>query len=380
MNRIKIVILFLTTFYLPSQALLKELVVDTIVKHVQLMQDIKQAFATTQKTNTFTPIAHGKSQTEAYLAIHGDTIRGQWSKELAQYKDIIHTAIQREKEFSGTHFVVYHAQQHEWMIVQECIKHLITLLDIQPMQSDFIYLRNKTIKQLINYANAQEYVNDNNPRINDHDERDKLLSTNLSLFGNHNNSGECTFDYFINNMSVHTAHNHLQRALTVLFNDYNLDKKHVQSLIDVSTLLSGTTGNLIQIFIPKKLINQVAYLARAWGHPYPYEIVEKYFDKEKQRHHKITPILKQYQCDPKQNKKLEETIDEIQARLLFIEPMLNPQSGIKMFRYNTVSEKKMKQAESQVKDIMTQAITDSLAINSQTRSESMYKLIRYMNS
>lgn len=265
-----------------------------------------------------------------------------------------------------------------------------------------------------------------------------LLSTNLSLFGNVFNikGGECSFDYFLRGFSFSdvSPEELLQEFLrTFGFNQSYLPK--LTKLYPAETSFKG--GLLQQIFVPKNSVDKVAYFSGVGGMPPlapaktasrswtgdPGELLtpimsgksvseieemrktlypqEKFFWEQSEpwfmlKFSKISKLLELYENSPQtlitelgnipsKAAKLPgfEKFDELQARLLITEKtFLNPESGIKIYRYTEIAPKIEHEYGINLTKIINQMMLDWIAQKQKesaaSGSSSAEKLIKYI--
>ena len=167
--------------------------------------------------------------------------------------------------------------------------------------------------------------------------------------------------------------------------------------MDLVSLLKTKQQTLLQIFVPKEIVDDIGYLAWATGIPahqksidwvrtniknrtyvgkkgkpgalWALAALKDKFKKEQERNplfkemlanvednqYSLNAYLKDY-C----NKPLEvPNMNYIQARLIFTDDiLLNPASGVKMFRHTEIEHKKMKAYESRLNEIIQQIIAE----------------------
>ena len=340
---------------------IQSVAIDTaaLMNHIHVMQEIKQRFK--QKLPKELAQNNEPTATQSYLNVpqlHALT-EHEFSSEKVAFKQIINQAIEREKEFNGTHYVFYHAQNNSFSIVQDLLKRIHSYLSLTAQREDFTFLRSwhdaLSIVQVNQFIDEYERGNPNSVWFDgDHDLVKKLLSVNLSFFGNAWRWGESTFTCFLKNKSFFAPAVH--PLLQSIFDEFHFDKKYIPELLKLADLIYSQQGNLFQIFIPKQIVNDVVYLAHKQGTPYRDQIVAQVYDAKKRRHLKIREILDMYKNNPAAINALGgQTIipgsstllmDALQARIIFSnEHTLNPESGIKIFRYTTVDDQKLMQYE-----------------------------------
>jgi hypothetical protein len=262
--------------------------------------------------------------------------------------------IEQEKELANTHYFFYHACRKELTILYDFIKLLNSYMYVVFPRIDFTCMRFKPTLMLP-YKNVNEYLNAN-PFINDCAEptRSQMLSVNLALFGSHEWTGECTFHYFFSDHSC--GGNTIKERLEPIFSHYGFNSKYLDELANLTSYLVSAGGNLFQICIPHDMVDDLVYLSQPCGPAYHNVILKDYYDHEKNRHTCIRPLIEHMRTSP-------EAIGDLnywQARLMFFDPMMDMHPAIKVFRYNTVTEKNMALYQEKLKDIVIRLVCDYL--------------------
>ncbi len=350
--------------------------------HIKLIQELKQRF-NKRDNHTNRPSRSAKlSQTEAYLERYATEIQNafnyyDWETRLHEDKikthsDLIESIITKEKELADTHFCFYHAHNKDYIILQDFIKLLTSYMQLIGPRQDFSCMRLKDI-HTIPFKNVNEYL-DKHTEIYDHDEltRSRMISVNLSLFGNHYNFGECTFGYFLTNTSVCWIS--LYNRLEPIFEHYQLDKKYISELTDLTSYLTSATGNILQICIPHDKVDELVYLSKACGPPYNNVILNEHYDHSKKRHTSIKPLI-EHMC------KNPHAIDDLnfwQARLMFFDPMLDMDPTIKVFTYNTINPENMVMYRQKLHEIVIKIVLDYVKATGTNNKKPLAKLHDFM--
>lgn len=325
-----------------------------IVSHVSILQELKERFAKQEPQPFFTRVV--RTATESHLKMMKD----DWTVKEAQssYKKLVDEVIAKEKEFCGTHYVFYHGQMAEHYILQDFQKQLYQFLSVRVPIKDFEFLR--TWSSAREQIDANNYI-DNHEKTtgywNDHDSllKKDMACVNLALFGNITNMGECTWYYFITNSNVGPVN--IEMLLKNIFDEFNLNQSYIPKLLALFKKVDIKKGLLQQIFVPKEKVDQCVYLAHAFGTPYRASILDAIFDTKKQRHTSISKILDHYQANPEKISGL----DTLQARVFFAQDiMLNPDSGVKIFRHSANDIGDRLPYESELHAIMQELFNDWL--------------------
>lgn len=277
------------------------------------------------------------------------------------FKDLFKSIVKREVDFTDNYRVFYHGQRREFVVPQDLYKGLYeitykkSLIDFIMVRvpnknfgafkciKDFLYqcIKNGDIKNG-SWFDEQSHI------------KTRLLSVNPSLFGNSCNGwwgGECSFAYFLDSFSISQIN--ILNLVEEVFDIFNYKKyfsKYKKDIIELNSLLSAfeqtQTGALLQVFIPKKLVDSVAYRCNPGGFLY-------YNDNEPENH----PASKDLDDYKKGTIGIDSLFDETQFRILINQTMLDPQSGIKYFRYCNETEK-MKEYQTKLKQLLDKISAD----------------------
>ncbi|HEV2601145.1 MAG TPA: ankyrin repeat domain-containing protein [Candidatus Babeliales bacterium] len=283
-------------------------------------------------------------------------VKEKWFAQLMEHKEIIKKALENEFLYEATHFVFYHAQQQDNRVIGGLLKNMYEFIHKEPLGSDFEFLR--FWPEGSDYPNVQSYLDSFSTFnvFNDHQAqvRSVLLAVNPSLFGNFNVLDECSWSYFLVNTSIGDF---IKTSLEKIFKRCGFDKKFIKDLLDVNKKFQSKTGDLIQICIPKDLVNGCAYLSQPWGIPqkeYIFSIdrrplAERDYDRLRQRYTKSSTILDLLQTQ----KGIIKDPENIQLRLFFSKtgPLLNPDMGAKVFRFTTLTSHQVEEYDRQIRMI-----------------------------
>jgi hypothetical protein len=298
--------------------------------------------------------------THAYLSVPPlrELAYSSWGAEIALYKNIVDQALERETAYEHTHHVFYHAQKCEFRIVQDFLKNLYQLMHPDIVIENFHFLR--AWYEFPKTINASSFINEHeeyeNGLLKDwNDNRSylakRMLSVNFSLFGstkNYSNFGECTFKYFFKNKSIKMVD--LKQLLEGIFEHFGYNKKYVADLLALSKTIETNEGSLFQIFVPIDKVDTITFAAQRLGTPYRNSLFMPHlFNHKLQRYPTLTPILDAYRNYPGQ---FGLDLDRLQGRILFSQDLLlNPKSGIQIFRYTTINLVKLKNYETELKKL-----------------------------
>lgn len=373
MKYIRIISTFLSACLLVLQldcSPFKKASLSPFLVHLQMLQELKARLNPITINASLKKIEPTLTQTQAYLQVYKQEVKDTFDADLNTHKVLIDTVMAKEQELSKTHYAFYHAHNRAFIILQDFMKLLHEYLRIIKV-SDFVPLRLKNVHAVAGVNNAEGYL-DAHSDIDDHDEktRSHMICVNLSLFGNHDSLGECTFYYFISDKSI--SHASLSDRLKPIFSHYGFNESYIAQLTHLITYLESSTGNLLQIFIPHDMVDDLLYLSRPIGIPYQNVILngQEYNCREKSMH-----SLLDYMCT---NPHVIQDLNAWQARLLFFDPLLDVDPKIKMFRYNTVSDKNMRKYQQKMRKIVARIVIEYIKIINDQHQEPLMKLYRYM--
>ncbi|MFA6535273.1 MAG: metallophosphoesterase, partial [Candidatus Babeliales bacterium] len=292
------------------------------------------------------------------------------SRGNAQSKKIMENALAHEIAHSRDYYVFYHAHTGKLALLHDMLKKLYSwghLNASQPLSLRFIN-DGEFAKNLSTFLDQSNVIVKNASGFYDFFNKDKtpgqtpwfdhipnigaqLLSANLAFFGNKNYRGESTFDYFC------SSHSERELPIPDLLKDifiklgipeYFLDR--IEKVIKSYNSQCANTGKLLQIFVKKDAVDDVAYLAFAGGKPVNQKLFDVCWDESKKRHTKISTLLDMYLNNPTGLQELlarnpvihdgvshhyNLDIDNLQARLWLPASAMYDPEKIKILRYGT---------------------------------------------
>ena len=286
------------------------------------------------------------------------------SKEF--FEQFINNFVSKEIEFKDEYFSLCHAQMREFLLLQDLFLGLYKLIKGKALK-DFIplrihgkkYKKFDTIKDFLREHSRNKTIEDD---FFDHRETVKnvLLAANPSLFGNSQDTGECTFAFFIGSDNVsYVDFSDLLSRLFDFFKVSNLHKKYQENIEELLKLLSADepdkTGILIQIFVPKKHIDKIAYRCKPFG-----QLFHKDFENNN-----ASQDLNRYQSNNLSGYGIPslktKDMDGMQLRLLmnqmFTNPELNKEERPLFFRYFNTT-KKVVLYQKRLNQLLAQIATD----------------------
>ncbi len=274
--------------------------------------------------------------------------------DTAIIEHLLNEAIEKEKEYVAKDYIVfYHGQMREFLLMQDLLVGLSRLIHKTKI-NNFVYIRTPdksfdqfhTIKQFLAAHNYYNVWDIENP------DRNVLLSVNAWLFGNSCEPGWSSLYYFLASYNFYkfdfTA---LNKKVFEFFKIQNLYEKYKATCTYLDNLLHTQepqkTGLLLQICIPKKLVDSITYRSHDAGIPY-----YKQHDPNAMTPTDEITLFKNLSIVP-------NDLDDAQYRILLDKKlMLNPNSGIKIFRYYNQKTPVMDAYHKGIKDLLTQLAKD----------------------
>lgn len=358
-----------------------------------------------------------KIQTFAHLNAREVQPKVYTLENLVKNKKVIEATIAQEKQHYKDYYVFYTAIPHMMLFQDVALRaYTHTYGKIGALQKDaFQFIRYNYTDPVFNQyhdvtdfllkeLNAQGTINDNISRL-----KTILVSTNLALFANVGFTGESTWHFFSNPQKW------VQLNPIFLINClkyFGYPPTFATEFLSLNNHLIDPDGNLpsslMQIFIPKKLVNAIGYVAWRHGIPFDpeyiqtvmkrksmtfgigdnltYEEIKQHTEEFQERWRKgdpaakamvqnlmkkvamgvfrLNPFLDQYMKDPNTIR----SINYRQARLLITNNiLLNPKSGVEIYRYHTfVDPEKLKQYYQNLEAIFNRMDATRAALKAQT--------------
>lgn len=278
------------------------------------------------------------SQTQTHI----DTRSGNLSKYYNyddSYSNLFDQIISKEKSLNSDYYVFYHGQKGAHRIIQDLLKKLsIKLKNYEEKDfEEFCYLRIPSNN--FNKFNSMKDVFDSYPKANENDDnREILLDVNLSLFGNFGMEFSNSLYYFFNDFSCLEPPHFIENLLKEVFESFELkleDQKlnsYINILLQLNDYIEIKEGNMIQVFIPKDKVNKYVYLDYVFNEDEKVEVRGPVFN--------VAETIDKYFLGKERFS--FNTLNYFSGRILLNNDfMLDPKSGVKIFRYTTVSEDKM---------------------------------------
>lgn len=305
------------------------------------------------------------------------------------YQKLIDSVLAREKEYADD-YVFYHGVDNEWRTAQDVYSRLYEHFKSVSEQAmkNFIFLR---FQDPQGPSSVQDFLVNKLKEgglLNDHPMGLFLIAANLALFGNVGTPSECTWQYFIKSRG-HIIPNRL--TYEKIMDQFGLTHKYIDELMSLIKLYQTTEQTILQIFVPKDKVDSIGYLAWIRGIPAHQKtmnmvlgsVKNKTFAKTAPALDYYTNIFKQEQeANPVFKSLIErvkvgdfslsyflnfyrnrpneiEDINNFQARLIITpEVLLNPLSGVKIFRYSTAKPEQLKNYEQKLNVIIKRIVME----------------------
>jgi len=382
MRFLKIVVLFLMCSIFCTQE-------EYLVRQVPVLRELKHVLARRKKYGEmpdYPPLSgqspYCRSQTNSFLQV--DMVdpenRSYYNFIFETYGDLINKILKRECRYSLDHFVFYHGQSKELLVVQDIIREIEAWAHLTLSKTSFTKMR--TIPEEFEQLTVRDFLEREDPYKNfplgqrafDKDERIRknLLSVNLSLFGG-GSMGESSWDYFLGGFGGAVDYH---RMIEDVFDKYNLNRIYIRELEQLFNEFGvGDEGVLRQIFIPINEVNQYVYLCIPFGYPILLDN-SRGTSAEKSDYSKllnVKEVLESYVNEPEtfNNKygKFNITMEDLQARIVISPQFLSHTSGIKIFSYDRMPEEQRTAFNNRLKEIVQRVFQDFLVRQREVQPE-----------
>jgi hypothetical protein len=329
------------------------------------------------------------TQSQAHMSVSEVKKLISTTYDIKPYQKLIDSVLAREKEYADD-YVFYHGIDNEWRTAQDVYSRLYGHFKFVSQQDmkNFIFLR---FQDPQGPSSVQDFLVSKLKEgglLNDHTMGLFLIAVNLALFGNVGNPPECTWQYFIKSRK-HIIPNRL--TYEKIMDQFGLTHKYIDELMALIKLYQTTEQTILQIFIPKDKVDFIGYLAWIRGIPAHQKtmnmvlgsVKNKTFPKTAPALDYYTNIFKQEQeANPVFKNLVErvkggdfslsyflnfyrnrpneiEDINNFQARLIVTpEVLLNPLSGVKIFRYSTATPAQLQKYQEKFDVIIKKIVTE----------------------
>lgn len=199
-------------------------------------------------------------------------------KQAGAYKIMRDQIIMKELEYSKDYYVFYHAQDPRMRVAQDIFAHAYAKYYKAPVPEDFYFFRfpkpgDETFSR---WKDANQFLIDKileTGMIDDNDGGTKLyiISANLSLFGSLGHAGEETFHYF----QIGKGQTELNPTnfVATFLEGFGYISSSAGMLVSFGNFIDTSEGSLFQIFVPKKKVDEVAWMAHPHGIPFDDDLL-----------------------------------------------------------------------------------------------------------
>lgn len=336
------------------------------------------------------------TQSEAHMSLPEIKKLIAKNYDIKPYDKFIAAILSNEKKYKDNYYVFYHGADNVWRLPQDLYTQLYAYFNPLGYRAtkDFTFLR---FEDEHGPSSVQDFLVAELKKsglINDHGEMGAiLLSTNLALFGNVGVPSECTWEYFIKSRG-HTNPSHV--TYEKIMNRFGLTHKYINDLMSLVKLYDTKEQTIVQIFIPKDKVDQIGYLSWIKGIPAHKETMDwvkrsvknKIYEKTQPAIIDLTEIFKREQEENPIFKNLMERakegdfslndflhiyrnnpekivdINDVMARLIFTpDILLNPDSGVKLFRFSTVTPERLQLYHQRLNEVIDKIIAEKRLFN-----------------
>ena len=306
------------------------------------------------------------------------------------YQKMIDAIVDREKQYKDDCYVFYHGMDNSWRVPQDLYTRLYWHFKKLPaeLMKSFIFLR---FEDVSGPSVVQSFLINKLKEgglINDHELGNFLFAANIALFGNVGVRPECTWQYFVKSR----GHSVPSRAIyEKILNTFGLSKAYIKELMALGDLYKTNEQTIIQLFVPKNRVDEIGYLSWIKGIPAHKKTMDmvlrsvdnKTFPKTApaivhyaesfKKEQENNPIFKnliervnagdfslsyflKFYCN---RPEAIEGINSFQARLIFTPGvLLNPMSGVKIFRYSAATPEQLNNYERKFQEIFKKIVAE----------------------
>ena len=276
-----------------SAAIRKSQISETSLKHAEMIGLLKKrnaprirpmprSMVSLSQSELHLKVMLGKDYQENNLLINikrffdkcftSDEVKKLNCHEKTELMNLCNQLIMNEKRHNKKQLFFYHACDKK-------VKFLYTIYTLiyQKLHAHYSWPVFRADKQNFDsFPSIHEFIdyysNGGKEEINNNSEgyHECVLSTNIFLFGNHDQTTSCSIDVMLRNQTSRDID--LAAALIKLLQPFSVSIHEISQLIDLyNAHEERLSGSLFQIAVPKKMINGISYPAGSLGVMNKYE-------------------------------------------------------------------------------------------------------------
>ena len=210
------------------------------------------------------------------------------AQQVKQYRRLRQDVIALEQRLAKTHHAFFHAQDPRLRVAQDLYKRVFERHHGLRLPKDFHFLRfpGPRDKDYRKFRNVRQFfetdmaahgmIDDNITPTKSH-----IISANVALHGSLGHAGEETFHYF--QIGKGQTEIPVARFMADFLDKFGLESQGAERFYQAASRFNDTKeGSLFQIMVPKKHVDQVAYMAHPHGLPHDDQLLEDL--------HRVSPI------------------------------------------------------------------------------------------
>lgn len=361
------------------------------LEQIHALSEQERAVASAKGATRITSDRFTQSQAHMSLPEIKKIIAAEYNTK--PYEKMITAMLDHEKQYKDDYYVFYHGMKNIWRVPQDLYTRLYFYFKKLPadLMKSFIFLRFTDVSGPPSIQNFLINKLKDNGLINDHELGDFLYSVNVAIFGNVGTEPECTWQYFVKSRGKSAPD---RATYEKILDSFGLSHKYIDQLMALVDLYATAEQTIVQIFIPKGKIDEIGYLSWIRGIPAHKKtmdmvlrsVEDKTFSKSPLALDHYTALFKREQEKNPLFKNLIERvkaedfrlgyflqfyrnrpeaiegINNFQARLVFTPGLLlNPLSGVKVFRYSAATPEQLKKYEQKFDNIFKKIIAEKEA-------------------
>lgn len=181
--------------------------------------------------------------------------------------------IQKERQGGVQNIYFYHAVSDMVLFAYEIYSVIHQHLQADPNWKALRF-SNEFFNQFSNIEEFIKYYSQSGAILDTHENyQETTLSTNWSLFGNHEGGGESTIEYFLSGKTSRTVS--MDALLKDIFANSDFPEVLIQQLIAIYEAHYKNNHAILQIAISRELADSLAYASASFGVLYPYRDTDK---------------------------------------------------------------------------------------------------------